>query len=244
MHKLVWLIPLLPLLAATAIGIGYITGLNRGEAGERQTRRIAVGAGLLSLLLVLLIDGYALLEGAPEQLGFGTWLHSGEYTIRLSFTLDALGLSMTTLVALLSVLTLRFSVNYMHREAGYQRFFMTLSLFMAAMLLIVMAGNALLAFVGWELAGVSSYLLINYAFDRTKYNIEMRFADELNGWVDNAEFPAPDLGEHTYWYQQIIGYDGWQDPDQLMRRCFISLLGRVNLEHASISALFGWDWEL
>jgi NADH:ubiquinone oxidoreductase subunit 5 (subunit L)/multisubunit Na+/H+ antiporter MnhA subunit len=107
MFKLVWLIPLLPLLAATAIGIGYITGMNRGEAGERQTSRIAVGAAALSLLLVLLIDGVALLQGVPGQLQFGTWLHSGEYVIKLSFTLDALGLSMTTLVALLSVLTCR-----------------------------------------------------------------------------------------------------------------------------------------
>jgi len=188
MLKLVWLIPLLPLLAATAIGIGYITGLNRGEAGEKQTRRIAVGAAALSLLLVLLVDGFALLEGVPGQLQFGTWLHSGEYVIKLSFTLDALGLSMTTLVALLSVLTLR-----------------TLSLFMAAMLLIVMAGNALLAFVGWELAGVSSYLLINYAFDRTTASVNATRAFVTNRigdagfiiaialslfWVNSVEWPA------------------------------------------------------
>jgi NADH:ubiquinone oxidoreductase subunit 5 (subunit L)/multisubunit Na+/H+ antiporter MnhA subunit len=205
MFKLVWLIPLLPLLAAVAIGIGYMTGLNRGEAGERQTRRIAVGAAVLSLLLVLLMDGVALLQGVPGQLQFGTWLHSGEYVIKLSFTLDALGLSMTTLVALLSMLTLRFSVNYLHREAGYQRFFMTLCLFMAAMLLIVMAGNALLAFVGWELAGVSSYLLINYAFDRTTASINATRAFVTNRigdagfiiaialslfWVNSVEWPA------------------------------------------------------
>ena len=205
MHKLAWLIPLLPLLAAIAIGVGYITGLNRGEGGEKQTRRLAVGAAVLSLLLVLGIDVFALLEGAPGQTLFGTWLHSGEYTIRLSLTLDALGLSMSTLVALLSVLTLRFSVNYMHREAGYQRFFMILCLFMAAMLLIVMAGNALLVFAGWELAGVSSYLLINYAFDRTtaSTNATRAFVTNRIGdasfiiavalslfWVNSVEWPA------------------------------------------------------
>jgi NADH:ubiquinone oxidoreductase subunit 5 (subunit L)/multisubunit Na+/H+ antiporter MnhA subunit len=205
MHKLAWLVPLLPLLAATAIGIGYITGLNRGEACEKLTSRIAVGAALLSLLLVLLIDGFALLQGAPGQLSFGTWLHSGEYIIKLSFTLDALGLSMATLVALLSLLTLRFSVNYLHREAGYQRFFMVLSLFMAAMLLIVMAGNALLAFVGWELAGVSSYLLINYAYNRTTASINATRAFVTNRigdtgfliaialslfWMNSVEWPA------------------------------------------------------
>ena len=42
----------------------------------------------------------------------------------------------------------------------------------------------------------------------------------MNGWVDDSEFPAPALGQHTYWYQQVIGYDGWQDPDQLAVKMF------------------------
>jgi NADH:ubiquinone oxidoreductase subunit 5 (subunit L)/multisubunit Na+/H+ antiporter MnhA subunit len=162
----IWLIPALPLLAAAGIGASYVSGHNRGEKGEAFTSGLATGAAALALLLVLVLDGYTLLQGAPGQIDYGTWLRSGEYRIRVSFTLDALGLAMTTLVALLALLTTRFSVNYLHREAGYQRFFMVLCLFTAAMLLIVMAGNAVLAFIGWELAGVSSYLLIAYAFDR------------------------------------------------------------------------------
>ena len=205
MHSLAWLIPALPLVASALIGIGYITGRNRGETGERWTSTIATAAAGLSLLLVLALDLLALLNGAPGQVRFGTWLQSGEYAIRLSLTLDALGLSMATLVALLSLLTLRFSVNYMHREAGYQRFFMVLGLFMSAMLLIVMAGNAVLAFIGWELAGVSSYLLIAYAYDRTTAttNATRAFVTNRIGdagfliaialslfWVNSVEWPA------------------------------------------------------
>jgi hypothetical protein len=123
----------------------------------------------------------------------------------VSLTLDTLGLSMTTLVALLSLLALRFSVNYLHREGGYQRFFMVMCLFMAAMLLIVMAGNALLVFVGWELAGVSSYLLIGFAFDRVtaSSNATRAFVTNRIGdagfiiaialalfWVESVEWPA------------------------------------------------------
>ena len=167
MHKLAWLIPLLPLLAAALIGLGMLSGRKPSDACEKLTSRIAIGAAALSLLLILGIDVVALLQGAPGQLDYGHWLDSGDYHIKLSFRLDTLGLSMATLVALLALLTQRFSVNYMHREAGYQRFFMVLSLFMAAMLLLVMAGNALFTFIGWELAGVSSYLLITYAYDRT-----------------------------------------------------------------------------
>ncbi|MBW9256646.1 MAG: hypothetical protein K1562_03370 [Candidatus Thiodiazotropha sp. (ex. Lucinisca nassula)] len=166
LNQFVWLIPLLPLLAAAWIGAGYVAGWNRGESGERQTALVASGAALLSMLLILALDILAMVNGAPGQLDFGTWLASGDYNVQLSFSLDALGLSMATLVVFLCFISLRFSVNYLHREAGFQRFFMVMSLFTAAMLLIVTAGNAVLTFVGWELAGVSSYLLIAYAYDR------------------------------------------------------------------------------
>ncbi len=162
-----WLIPLLPILAAAWIALGYIAGRNRGESGERQTALVAVGAASLSFLLAAALGVEALIQGAaPEQVHVMPWLSSGGYDVNISFTLDGLGLSLTVLVALLAMLTIRFSVNYMHREAGFQRFFMILCLFLAAMELIVMAGNAVLAFIGWELAGVSSFLLIAYSFDR------------------------------------------------------------------------------
>lgn len=165
-EQLIALVPLLPLLAAFWIGVGYAFGGNRGEAGEKGTARIALFAVTLSLLIILAIDIHALFNGAPGQRVLGEWLAVGDFHINISFTLDRLGLVMTTLVATIAFFTMRFSVNYLHREAGFQRFFLVLSLYSAAMLLIVSAGNALQAFVGWELAGVSSYLLIAYAFER------------------------------------------------------------------------------
>lgn len=169
MHNLlntVWLIPLLPLLAALWISLGYIFKFNRGESGEAATAKTALTASALSLLLILAQDALALLYGTTGQIRFGPWLSSGDYNIYVSFTLDGLGLVMTTLMALISFLTLKFSVNYLHREAGYQRFFIVMCLFNSAMILITMAGNAVLALIGWKLAAVSSYLLIAYAHDR------------------------------------------------------------------------------
>jgi NADH:ubiquinone oxidoreductase subunit 5 (subunit L)/multisubunit Na+/H+ antiporter MnhA subunit len=200
-----WLIPLLPLLAALWIGVGVVAGWNLGEQGERGTARIALWSATVSFLLLLVLDAQALLNGVPGQLVFGDWLSSGEYRVQVSFTLDRLGLSMATLVALLCMVTIRFSVDYMHREAGFQRFFMILSLFTSAMLLIVMAGNAVLCFVGWELAGVSSYLLIAYAYDRptatgnaTRAFVTNRIGDGgfVMGiafsflWLGSAEWPV------------------------------------------------------
>lgn len=166
MNQFVWLIPLLPILAAALIGVTYVFAGNRGEVGEKLTSRIALGAAALTLLLQLAIDIQAWMGTIPGQINMGTWLSSGDYRLEISFTLDTLGLVMSTLVALLSLLTIKFSINYMHREAGFQRFFMILSLFMGAMLLIVMGGSVAMVFIGWELAGVSSFLLIGYSLDR------------------------------------------------------------------------------
>lgn len=164
--ELLPLAPLPPLLAVAGIGIGMLAGLLRGEAGEGLTSRIALSAAALSLLLVLATLVIRLLGGLDAQCVLGTWLRSGAYHIDIEFTLDALSLPVAFLFALLALLVLRFSVNYMHREAGFHRFFLVLSLFTGAMLLLVTAGNAALCFVGWELAGVSSYLLIAYHYDR------------------------------------------------------------------------------
>jgi NADH:ubiquinone oxidoreductase subunit 5 (subunit L)/multisubunit Na+/H+ antiporter MnhA subunit len=160
------LVPGLPLAAAAWIAAGWAAGLNRGEAGERATARVAVAAAAGSLILLLGLGLLAAVRGAPGQVVLARWLASGEYQVGLSLTLDPLALSAATLAALLCLLALRFSTHYMHREPGFQRFFAVMSLFTAGVLLLVTAGNAVLAFVGWELAGVSSYLLIGYVYDR------------------------------------------------------------------------------
>jgi NADH:ubiquinone oxidoreductase subunit 5 (subunit L)/multisubunit Na+/H+ antiporter MnhA subunit len=156
------LIPGLPLLAAVLIAVLRLSRWNRGDDRERLTARVALLAGFLSLLLVLWADARYLLDGTPRHVTLLPWLHSGLYSTSISITLDHLSLTFATLIGLITLLVTRFSVNYLHREAGFQRFFMVLCLFTAAMQLIALSGSAILAFVGWELAGVSSYLLIGY----------------------------------------------------------------------------------
>lgn len=102
----------------------------------------------------------------PETVTLGNWLNSGEIQVNLLFLTDHLSLTLSVLTGLAGLLALRFAVNYMHREAGFHRFFMLLSLFIAAMQVLVMTGNAVLTFVGWEVAGLCSYLLIAFFPDR------------------------------------------------------------------------------
>jgi len=222
LDNLVWLIPLAPLLAAAWIGLCLIAGWHAGEQGERSIARVALAAVFVPLLLLLLLDISALLWAVPGQVVVGSWLVSGDIRVLISFTLDAFGLSMATLVALICMVTLGFSVNYMHREAGFRRFFMSLSLFSGAMLLVVVAGNAVLAFVGWELAGVSSYLLIGYAFDRRTAvsNANRAFVTNRIGdagfilgialsflWLGSVEWPQMALfsTEVAPFYRGLIG---------------------------------------
>ncbi|MEO5348175.1 MAG: hypothetical protein H7836_00795 [Magnetococcus sp. YQC-3] len=163
----VWLLPVLPLLAAVWVGVGLLLGWNRGEAGERETALVSSLATGLALAGMLWVDITALLAGAaPGSLRFFPWMETVGYRVMVSVTLDTLGMAMATLAALLAFLTTRFSIHYLHREAGFQRFFALLNLFVAGLLQLLLAGNAVLAFVGWELMGLTSYLLIGYALDR------------------------------------------------------------------------------
>ena len=75
-------------------------------------------------------------------------------------------LVLAALFATLFVIMMHFSINYMHKEAGFHRFFFIMSLFASAMLLLVLSGNAAGTFFGWEIAGLCSYLLIAYAYNR------------------------------------------------------------------------------
>lgn len=169
--ELIWLVPLLPLLAAGATALRIVFGRDVGDAAERPTARLTEIALLGGLLLLLACDLLAWREGWPGVRQFGVWFASGygqlgHWQGNVSFLLDALSLPVATLVALLGWLCVRFSTPYLHREAGFQRFFLVLALFLAGMQLVVLSGNGLIAFFGWELCGVASFLLIGYAWKR------------------------------------------------------------------------------
>lgn len=80
----------------------------------------------------------------------------------IAFHVDHLALAMLVVVTSISFLVNLYSVGYMENSAGYARFFSYLSLFTFSMLVIVFAANFLVIFVGWELVGLSSYLLIGF----------------------------------------------------------------------------------
>lgn len=211
-ERLVCVVPLLPWFAAAWIGIGLLSGANRGEQGERATVRIAMLSTLLSLVLLLLLLGEKWLLGLPLSLVFGSWFETTGITIKLSFSLDNLSLILAALVTLLSALTLKFSANYLHREKGFQRFYVVMALFTGAMQLIFLAGNGVFTFAAWELAGICSYLLIGYSYERgsvTKSAMRALITNRIGGaaflvanilaiiWLKDPDWSVINAGPNT-----------------------------------------------
>jgi NADH-quinone oxidoreductase subunit L len=94
------------------------------------------------------------------------WINIAALHIDFSFVLDQLSLVMLLVVTGVGFLIHVYSVGYMHDEEGYARYFSYLNLFLFFMTLLVLAGNALLMFVGWEGVGLASYLLIGFYFHK------------------------------------------------------------------------------
>ena len=166
MDALVILIPLMPLFAAAVVGLGHLFGFISGETGESITADIVGWAITMSCLLALALLGADLLGKNTGIYTLGHWLNSDTLDISVNFVTTGFHVRLAALFAVLLAIVVRFSMNYMHREAGYHRFFFMLSLFSSAMLLLVLSGNAVGTFIGWEVAGLCSYFLIAYAYDR------------------------------------------------------------------------------
>jgi NADH-quinone oxidoreductase subunit L len=95
-----------------------------------------------------------------------TWMQVGTFRADFGFAMDRLSGIYACFITFVGFLIHLFATGYMHGDKGFYRFFAYLNLFMFMMLVLVLADNLLLMFVGWEGVGLCSYLLIGYYFDR------------------------------------------------------------------------------
>jgi NADH-quinone oxidoreductase subunit L len=164
-------IPLLPLLSAALHGV--LLGILRRPLTPNAVAVISCTTPLLSLLCTG--AAFATLVGLPSDDGFlldtaYTWIGAGlgdaAFSADLSFQFDALSAVMALLVTGAGFAIHVYAVGYMgtdeRDDRGFQRFFCYLNLFLAAMLVLVLADNLLLMFLGWEGVGLCSYLLIGF----------------------------------------------------------------------------------
>jgi NADH-quinone oxidoreductase subunit L len=159
-----WLIPLLPLAGF------LINGLFGRKSSKAVINAVAAGSVLLSFAWVLktlsalgVFGGGNPLETAYVE-HYYTWIQSGALNIGVDFAIDRLTAVMLMIVTGVGFLIHVYAIGYMAHEGGYYRFFAYLNLFMFFMLVLVLAANFLLLFVGWEGVGLCSYLLIGFYF--------------------------------------------------------------------------------
>jgi NADH-quinone oxidoreductase subunit L len=160
-----WLIPVLPFAGFA------INGLLGQRFSKTLVNLFGIGSVLLSFAWVLkTLWGLGDLSAAHVEHYF-TWIQSGTFTLGCDFAVDRLTAVMLLVVTGIGSLIHIYSIGYMAHEhgphyGGYYRFFAYMNLFMFFMLVLVLAANFLVLFVGWEGVGLCSYLLIGFYFEK------------------------------------------------------------------------------
>ncbi len=150
------LIPLLPMLSAALLMI----------FGRRLPQQlvaiIGAGAVALSALCVLSIAQPFLATHQALQVQLWSWMQIGDFSPNFSFYVDGLTLVMMSIITGVGFLIHLYSTEFMQQDDSFSRYFAYLNLFIAAMLILVMADNLLLLYLGWEGVGLCSYLLVGF----------------------------------------------------------------------------------
>jgi NADH-quinone oxidoreductase subunit L len=156
-----WIIPVLPLLGAGA------NGIFGGRWPKNVISAVALSSTALSFLAALEVvrEFMGLPAGQiPAPISYFTWISAGPFRADFALQVDQLTVVMLLVVTGVGLLIHIYSTGYMHDDPGYRRFFAYLNLFMFFMLVLILAANYLLMFVGWEGVGLCSYLLIGFFF--------------------------------------------------------------------------------
>ncbi len=156
--SLISLILLCPLAAFAVFGL-------LGLANRRFPRQDYLSTA--AMLIALACSFLLLREVVPEpETHTVNWVSLGSVTFSMGFYLDSVTAIMLIVVTLVSSLVHIFSMGYMHGDPRYPRFFAYLSLFSFSMLFLVVSDNLLGIYIGWELVGLCSYLLIGFWFEK------------------------------------------------------------------------------
>lgn len=156
--------------------IGFlILSFSRGRLSENQSATIGIASVGLAAL-VTLFAGFDFFSNAPLvtnasgessrlfQQTLWTWMSAGTFNVPVTLTLDGLSLTMMSVVTGVGFLIHIYASYYMRGEEGYSRFFAYTNLFIASMVILVLAENMVLLYLGWEGVGLCSYLLIGFYY--------------------------------------------------------------------------------
>ncbi|SHF51731.1 NADH-quinone oxidoreductase subunit L [Microbulbifer donghaiensis] len=184
MQQLLAWIPLLPLLGFLILVAAPL--FSRRELPESISAAIGVSSvGLAALLTaVVALTIFRQDPSAVLQVSLWQWLNVGTLQLGFDFHVDWLTLVMLAVVTGVGFLIHLYSAGYMRKDPGYRRYFAYLNLFVCAMLLLVLADNLVLLYLGWEGVGLCSYLLIGFWYK-----------DPINGAAARKAFIVTRIGD-------------------------------------------------
>jgi NADH-quinone oxidoreductase subunit L len=159
MSTIIALIPAIPFLSFLVLAL----------LGHRMSRKVSgmIGAGSIGIIAILtFIIAIGFFKSLPEIKSYSVniweWINAGNLKVDISFTLDALSLVFCFVITFVGFLIHLYSLEFMAKDEGFTRFFAYMNLFIGSMLVLVLADNVLLMYLGWEGVGLCSYLLIGF----------------------------------------------------------------------------------
>lgn len=209
---LVWII-LSPLLGAILSGFLYFYNIKKTKISDIYFSLIGTITPFISFLITLSLFFRMLDEKIIFKQQLFTWLSVDKLNIQMAFLGDNLSIFMSMFVTFVGWLIHIYAVGYMRGDSGYGKFFAYFNLFLASMLILVLADNPIILFIGWEGVGVCSYLLIKFYYGKSE-----------NVVAANKAFIANRVGDFGF----LLG----------VVTLFFAL-GQVDLSFASIEANLG-----
>ena len=163
MLHVAYLMPLLPLVGFVVL---VFAGRRIGDPLAGWVATVAVAGSFV--VACVTFAGLLQLPGDHRLYldNYYTWFHVGGLTVPVGILVDPLSMTMCLFITGVSALIHLYSISYMKGDPDYPKFFLYLNLFVFSMLVLVLANNLLLTFVGWEGVGVCSYWLVAFWFHR------------------------------------------------------------------------------
>jgi NADH-quinone oxidoreductase subunit L len=183
MSTILALIPAIPFLSFLILAL----------FGHKLSRKVAgiIGAGSICIIAILtFIIAIAFFRTLPEVKSYSVvvweWISAGNLKVDISFSLDALSLVFCFVITFVGFLIHLYSIGFMAKDEGFTRFFAYMNLFVGSMLVLVLADNILLMYLGWEGVGLCSYLLIGFWYKEPQNGYAARKAFIITRIGDTA----------------------------------------------------------
>ncbi|HLR57801.1 MAG TPA: NADH-quinone oxidoreductase subunit L [Beutenbergiaceae bacterium] len=174
--SLSWLIIAIPLLSA---GVLLVAGKAANSWGHWLGVLASTASGLLSIGLLFALLGMDSSERVAN-VHLYDWITTDSFNVSAGLLIDPLSVAFMLLITFVGTLIHIYSVAYMENDPARRRFFAYLNLFIASMLILVMADSYALLFLGWEGVGLASYLLIGFWNQRMEYAVAAKKAFVMN----------------------------------------------------------------